>query len=283
MFDFFDNSIQNFFPLGFGEHIIVVFRGGEVAVVDVKSTRSYEIRELDFLRKYSEPKVVNYDKYGKVIEDPRQGIHSLFRRDSFVTASCFQPIELNDEDATDAEEILQKYGYLVISEGQKIVDEGGVEKVIQQNLFFVKLVYDEPDYTLEKESEGLNIIHQINFDTTLANVAIDGFDAFKNIEINFFNKKDEQRISLYVSCIQGAGKKLLMLYEFQDSNLSYAKVKNSSTFSKLMSRSSQKKNSRKSSGNGIDSSKNPCLSMVKLPYQLSVHRVFRTINFKNAI
>lgn len=234
VFDFFENPIQNFFPLGFGEHIIVVFRGGEVAVVDVKSTRSYEIRELDFLRKYSEPKTVNFDKYGKVIEDPRQGIHSLFRRDSFVTASCFQSIELNDEDATDTEEILQKYGYLVISEGTKIIDEGGVEKVIQQNLYFVKLIYDEPDYTLEKESEGLNVIHQVNFDTTLANVQMDGFDSFKNIEMNFFNNKVEEQISIYVSCIQGAGKKLLMLYEFNDPNLSYAKVKNSSAFSGLM-------------------------------------------------
>lgn len=108
-----------------------MFKGGEIAVVDVKSTRSYEIRELDFLRKYSEPKVVNFDKYGKVIEDPRQGIHSLFRRDSFVTASCFQPVELNQEGDDEVEEIFQKYGYLVISEGTKIVDEGGVEKVIQ--------------------------------------------------------------------------------------------------------------------------------------------------------
>ena len=89
VFDFFEHPIQNFFPLGFGENIIVVFRGGEVAVVDLKSTRSYEIRELDFLKRYSEPKTVNYDKYGKVIKDPRQGIHSLFRRDSFVVASCF--------------------------------------------------------------------------------------------------------------------------------------------------------------------------------------------------
>ena len=106
VFDFFENPIQNFFPLGFGEHVIVVFKGGEVAVVDIKSTRSYEIRELDFLRKYSEPKTVNYDKYGKVIEDPRQGIHSLFRRDSFVTASSFQPIELNEEESAETEEIL---------------------------------------------------------------------------------------------------------------------------------------------------------------------------------
>ena len=100
-------------------------------------------------------------------------------------------MELNSEIGADSEEILQKYGYLVISEATKIVDQGGVEKVIQQNLYFVKLVYDEPDYTLEKESEGLNIIHQINFDTTLANVDIDGFECFKNIEINFFNNKEE--------------------------------------------------------------------------------------------
>ena len=78
VFDFFEHDIQNFFPIGFGEHILVVFSGGEIAIVDVKSTRSYEIRELDFLRKFTIPKKINYDKYGKIIEDTRQGIHSLF-------------------------------------------------------------------------------------------------------------------------------------------------------------------------------------------------------------
>lgn len=111
--------------------------------------------------------------------------------------------------------------------------------MIQQNIYFIKLVYDEPDYTLEKESEGLNVIHQINFDTTLANVQMDGFDSFKNVEINFFNNMEEEQISIYVSCIQGAGKKLLMLYEFKDPNLSYAKVKNSQAFSKLVTNSKQ--------------------------------------------
>lgn len=144
----------------------------------------------------------------------------------------------------------------------------------------MKLVYDEPDYSLEKESEGLNIIHQINFDTTLANVQMDGFDSFRNVEINFFNNKDEQRISIYVSCIQGAGKKLLMMYEFHDPNLSYAKAGKISFFSTLMNK---KGGASKNSHSHVDSTKNPCLSMLKLPYQISLHRVFRTFNFKNAI
>lgn len=95
IFDFYEHGIQNFFPIGFGEHILVVFNGGEIAIVDVKSTRSYEIRELDFLKNFSKPKPIVYDKYGKIIEDTRQGIHFLFQENSFVTASSFQPLELD--------------------------------------------------------------------------------------------------------------------------------------------------------------------------------------------
>ena len=66
-----------------------------------------------------------------------------------------------------------------------------------------------------------------------------------------------------MSCIQRKGKKLLVIYEFQDPNLSYAKAEKATFFSNFMGK--EKEDKRKSLASEIES-KNPCLSMLKLPY-----------------
>lgn len=284
VFDFFEHEIQNFFPIGFGEHILVVFSGGEIALVDVKSTRSYEIRELDLLRNFSKPKKLNFDKYGKIIEDTRQGIHSLFQENSFVTASNFQPLQL--QTAKPGDQLLSKYGYLMISEGYKDYTIDGSERIIQSNLYFIKVVYTKPDYTLIKKGEGLHIIHTINYEKQGLTKDQDYFDAFKNIEINFVHKKQDQMIIINVSCIQGRGEKMLIVYEYQDKSLMYQVQTKKKLLEGIISVLNKKKKKlplKKAKKKEPSQDVMKCLVMLKMPYSLSNSTINRTINFRNAI
>lgn len=283
IFDFYEHGIQNFFPIGFGEHILVVFNGGEIAIVDVKSTRSYEIRELDFLKNFSKPKPIVYDKYGKIIEDTRQGIHFLFQENSFVTASSFQPLEL---DVTQGDQVLSRYGYLVISEGYKDLTIDRSERIVQSKLYFIKVQYTKPDYTLQKVGEGLHIVHQIDYENQGLTSQKKYFDAFKNIEINFVNKKLDQMIIINVSCIQARGERVLIVYEYQDSSLIYQVPTKKklldgiiAVLKKKKSNKKLKKKKTKKKGKG----QLKCLMMLKMPYSLGNSTINRTTKFRSAI
>lgn len=69
--------------------------------------------------------------------------------------------------------------------------------------------------------EGLHIVHQIDYENQGLTSQKKYFDAFKNIEINFVNKKLDQMIIINVSCIQARGERVLIVYEYQDSSLIY--------------------------------------------------------------
>jgi hypothetical protein len=90
----------------------------------------------------------------------------------------------------------------VVSEGYGTYTATMSEIMAQRKLYFIKLVYTKPDYTLEKKGEGLHLIHQIDYENQYMSKKNKPFEAFRNIEINYVNKKKDDQIVLNFSCFQ---------------------------------------------------------------------------------